>query len=324
MHPSIEKAYRILDGQPLDYKDALELILLKGDDTLDLISLAHKIKLRYRKGNHICSIINAKSGKCSEDCRFCAQSSHYDTSCDAFPMLDTDTIVKEACIAYEAGITHFGIVTSGFGYPEYTDEFQKLISVIDIIKNELPSLEVCASLGVLGEDTAKALCGKGIAHYNHNIQVTPEKYGELVSLSHTVTRRINTVKLIKKYGANTCCGGIFGIGETPEERVELAFALRDMDIDIIPLNVLIPIKGTPYADYNTVSAFETVKAFAVMRLVNPDKIIKFGAGRETVMKDFQGLIMLIADGFISGGYLTVRGRSVEEDKRLLYELSAFD
>ncbi|RMG38195.1 MAG: biotin synthase BioB, partial [Methanobacteriota archaeon] len=188
----------------------------------------------------------------------------------------------------------------------------------------IPELNVCASLGILGEEPAAALAEAGICHYNHNLQVNPAKYSELVATTHEVDERIQTIRNLKKYGVEVCSGGIIGLGETMEDRVKLALVLRDLDVDVIPLNVLIPIEGTPVEKIKPVSVMEVAKTFAIFRLIHPGKPIKFAAGRETVMKDFQGLLMLAgANGYLTGGYLTTRGRSIEEDKRFHSALEDF-
>jgi biotin synthase len=321
----IREAYKVLDGNTIDKELAVNLSRLEGEDILDLISLANKVNRKFSKTSHVCTILNAKSGICSEDCKFCAQSSHYKTAIEKYPLMETDDMVNKAKEAYSTGVRHFGIVTSGKAYKKLNEEFKKIINAIDEIYRLFPDMTVCAALGHLSEETAKALAEHKVDHYNLNIQTNPSIYSQLISTTHTIEDKIETIKLLKKYGIKTCTGGIFGLGETMEDRIEMAFALNELDVDTIPLNVLLPIKGTPVEDNPPVSVAEIAKTFALFRLINPAKVIKFAAGRETRMKDFQGLLMLSgANGFLTGGYLTTRGREVEDDLQFRKELEGFN
>jgi biotin synthase len=321
----ILEAYKILDGKVIDKELAVKLSGLEGEDILDLISLANKVNKKFNKSSHVCTIMNAKSGICSEDCKFCAQSSHYKTGVEKYPLMNVDEMVGKAKEAYSTGVRHFGIVTSGKAYKKLNDEFKKILNTIDEIYNLFPDMTVCAGLGNLSEETAKALADHKIDHYSINIQTNPSKYAQLISTTHSIEDKVETIKLLQKYGVKTCTGGILGLGETMEDRIEMAFALKELDVDTIPLNVLLPIKGTPVEDNTPVSVAEITKTFALFRLINPSKVIKFAAGRETRMRDFQGLLMLAgANGFLTGGYLTTRGREVEDDLRFRKELEGFN
>ena len=323
--PAVETAYKVLDGKMLTKTEALALTELEGNDILDLVSLANKVRDKFAPKIVPCSIINAKSGVCSQNCKFCAQSGHHHTGIEIYPLLDAEKIVGSARAVYAQGVRSFGIVTSGYGFLKADDaEFQKILAVMDVLHRELPDMNVCLSLGVLSEETAKLLAEHGAWRYNMNLQTNPERYAELISDTHTIEEKIQTIKHLQKYGVSICCGGIFGLGESWTDRVKMAFACQELDADGIPLNVLLPIPGTPLENRPIMSPAEVAKAFAIFRLVNPDKMIKFAAGRETTMKDFQGLLMLAGmNSFITGGYLTTRGRSVEEDRTFLRQLNDF-
>lgn len=324
MHPVIIEAYRVLDGEPVTPELAARLLTLPPDYVMDLISLAGKVQSIYAPAPHMCTITNAKSGSCGEDCRYCAQSSHYSARIETYPLRSADSILADAERTVQNGVEHFGIVTSGYGYPEWNAEFDAILNLIAAVHSRFPELKVCASLGILGDRTAQGLAEAGIAHYNHNLQVNPSNYGRFVATTHTVEERVNTVLLMKHCGVKTCVGGIFGLGESDRDRLELAFVLRELDVEVVPLNVLVPIEGTPLAKAPSVSALEAARMFALYRLILPRKTIKFAAGRETVMKDFQGLLMLAgANGMLTGGYLTTRGRETGEDRKMLDELRRF-
>ena len=329
LHPHIAAAYRVLEtGEPILHAEALLLADLPGELALDLAALANKVKNRYGSGPealHTCSIMNAKSGVCGENCRFCAQSKHNRADVEVYDLVDEESVLLEARNCFASGISHFGIVTSGYGYKRINPEFQRILDMIDRLHAELPELSVCASLGMLGEKPAEALAAHGIAHYNINIQVAPDKYHTLIADTHTVEERIETIKLLRKNRVSVCCGGIMGVGESMQDRITMIFALQELDVSVIPLNVLVPIEGTPLAGKEPISVADIVKTFAICRLAHPHKVIKFAAGRETIMKDFQGLLMLSgANGYLTGGYLTTRGRDIADDHRFAAQIASFN
>ncbi len=323
--PAIEQAYKVLDGLPLSFEEAMALTRIDGNDILDLVSLANKVRDKYAPDFWACSIINAKSGVCSQNCKFCAQSGHHHTDIKAYGLLSPDELVKDAQAVFESGVRTYGIVTSGVGYRDASaPEFRQILLAMDKIRAALPEMRLCLSLGILSEETAKALADHGAYRYNMNLQTNPERYAELISDTHSIDDKILTIKYLQKYDVTICCGGIFGLGETWEDRVKMAFACHDLNVDGCPLNVLLPIPGTPLEKNSIMAPADVAKAFAVFRLINPTKMLKFAAGRETTMKDFQGLLMLAGmNSFITGGYLTTRGRSREDDLRFMNQLERF-
>ena len=322
---SIENAYKVLDGNPLSEDEAMALTELSGSDILDLVSLANKVRERFAPKILPCSIINAKSGVCSQNCRFCAQSCHHHTGIQTYPLLSPEEILESARKIYQEGVRTYGIVTSGYGFMhQYDEDFRSILKTLDLLHAEMPDLKICLSLGVLSEETAKALAEHGAWRYNMNLQTNPERYAELISDTHTIDEKIQTIRYLQKHGVSICSGGIFGLGETWRDRVKMAFACRELDVDGIPLNVLLPIPGTPLEKQPVMEPGDVAKAFSIFRLVNPTKTIKFAAGRETSMKDFQGLLMLAGmNAIITGGYLTTRGRSIEDDQRFIKHLERF-
>ena len=324
LHPAIENAYKVLDGGTLTRDEALALTEVDGPDILDLVSLANKVRLKFADPIVPCSIINAKSGRCSQNCRFCSQSGHHNTGIEEYPLLTPEETLKAAREIYDAGIRTFGYVTSGYGYFEPDEEFRTILDTLDLLHRELPDLKVCVSIGILSEETAKLLAEHHAYRYNMNIQTAPGRYKELIADTHTIEDKIQTIRYLQKYGVTNCTGGIFGLGENWEDRVDMAFVIRDLNVEGTPLNVLLPIKGTPLEGREIMAPADVAKAFAIFRLVNPAGMIKFAAGRETVMKDFQGLLMLSGlNSMITGGYLTTRGRSVEDDVKFIEQLNRF-
>ena len=325
LHPAIEKAYKVLEGAALTREEALELVTqIHGADILDLVSLANKVRQKYADPLAPCSIINAKSGRCEQNCRFCAQSAHHDTGVTTYELLPKEEVVAAAKKAYATGVRMFGYVTSGMGYLEPNEEFQKILETLDALYEALPDMKLCVSIGILSRETAELLAKHHTWRYNMNLQTSPERYHELIASTHSIDEKIATIKHLQSFGVTNCTGGILGLGETWEDRVEMAFTVSELNVDGVPLNVLLPIKGTPLEACAIMSPADVAKAFALFRLVNPTKMIKFAAGRETVMKDFQGLLMLAGiNSLMTGGYLTTRGRSIEEDLSFIGHLNEF-
>jgi biotin synthase len=326
LHPLIENAYRVLNGEELTEAEAMALVeQIHGTDIPDLISLANKVRNKFAGEIIACSIINAKSGHCNQNCRFCAQAQAHNTEIETYDLLDREEILSSAQEIYDAGVRIYGIVTSGYGYKNTENaEFKRILEAMDELHERFPGLKICASLGILSDETAKALMDHHLYRYNMNLQTNPERYSELISRQHTIEEKIDTIRYLQKYGATICCGGIFGLGETWRDRIRMAVAVRELGVDGSPLNILLPIPGTPLENEKLMTPADAAKAFAIFRLVNPKIMLKFAAGRETTMKDFQGLLMLAGmNSMITGGYLTTRGRSVEEDRNLIDNLNLF-
>lgn len=325
LHPRILEAGKVLEGGSLTRHEALALAEeIHHDDILDLISLANKVRKKFASPIVPCSILNAKSGVCPQNCRFCAQSAHHHTGIETYPLLPKEKVLEAAGKAFEQGVRAFGYVTSGYGYRSVTPEFQQILDTLDALHERYPELKICVSIGILSEETARLLAEHHAWRYNMNLQTSPARYAELIADTHTIEEKIQTIRHLQKYGVTICCGGIFGLGENWRDRVDMAFAVRDLKVDGSPLNVLLPIPGTPLEKQPIMSPADVAKSFAIFRLVNPALMIKFAAGRETIMKDFQGLLMLSGlNSMITGGYLTTRGRSVEDDRLFIDRLNEF-
>ena len=325
LNKDIENAYKVLDGETLSKEEAVAIDQsVKGNDILDLMSLANKVRDKFRPETQVCSILNAKSGVCSQNCKFCAQSAHHNTSIETYPLVTKEQALEALKVVYDTGVRSFGYVTSGHGYIEPNDEFYYIMDTLDAMYEQYPEMKFCVSIGILSEKTAKILSEHHCGRYNINLQTAPAKYAELIADTHTIQEKIDTVKYLQSFGVEICCGGIFGLGESSLDRIDMALAVRELDVDGIPLNVLVPIPGTPLEELPIMQPSEVAKSFALFRLLNPTKMIKFAAGRETTLKDFQGLLMLSGvNALMTGGYLTTRGRSVDEDKDFISRLKLF-
>jgi len=325
IHRDIINAYKVLDGETLTREEALRIAQnVRGADLLDLISLANKVRSRFAPEFGACSIINAKSGRCAQNCRFCAQSAHYDTGIETYELLPPEKVLANAREVLATGITTYGYVTSGYGYLEPNAEFRQILATVDLLRRALPELKLCMALGILSRECAKLLAEHGVWRYNMNLQTNPARYAELIASTHSIDDKIRTIRYLQEFGVTNCTGGILGLGETWGDRVALACAVRDLDVEGITLNILLPVPGTPVADVPRLSPADAAKAFALFRLLNPRKMIKFCAGRETTMKDFQALLMLAGpSALMTGGYLTTRGRQVADDMKLIEKLADF-
>ncbi len=265
----------------------------------------------------LCTIVNAKSGICGEDCKFCAQAACHKTGVATYPLKDKAALIEAAQNAAAAGSCHFGIVTAGNRLNER--ELGLVIEAVSEIKRSLP-IQVCASLGALAPEALRCLKAAGLSRYHHNIETSPRFYKKIVT-THSFAERLATIRAAQAAGLKVCSGGIIGMGETWRDRLAMAMVLKQLDVDSVPINVLVPIAGTPLAGLSPIACADVLKTIALFRIILPDKTIKVAAGRETVLKDFQGAAFLAgANGMLVGGYLTVTGREVAADRLLAAEI----
>lgn len=284
----------------------------------ELVAKANNIRQDYAGSNiELCSIMNAKSGLCKEDCRFCAQASRHKTIAAAYPLKPKKEILEAAKRAKEIGAQRFDIVTSGDRLSK--EELKEICDAIFEVTTKV-GIKMCASLGSLSEEGFLLLKQAGLSRYHHNIETSPSYFPNIVT-THSFQDRINTIKAAKKTGLEVCSGGIIGLGESLNDRIDMALCLKELDVDSVPINVLVPIKGTPLEERQALSGSEAIRTIALFRLILKDKIIKIAAGRESILKDFQALgFMAGANGMLIGGYLTIKGRPVEDDWKLVQEV----
>lgn len=305
------------DLRDLSFEKALSIYEDAEISTDGLRALADRI--RYdRLGNEtaFCTIVNGKSGKCTEDCRFCAQSKFYDTDVTTYPMLPQEEILKAAFEAKESGVQKFSIVTSG-GY--LTDDLLKaLLPIYEKLKSQT-GLSICASHGMLTYDQAKALKAVGVDTYHHNLESSRDFYPQ-VCMSHDYQERIETVKACQDAGLNVCCGGIFGLGESVEDRLKLAFEIKELGVKSIPLNLLMPIAGTPMAINVPLETDEILRTLALFRLINPDAMIRIAGGRMTLGSSIEKALTGGVNALMVGNYLTTLGSKVNEDLLMMSKL----
>lgn len=268
---------------------------------------------KYMSDNiEFCSLINARNGKCSQNCKYCAQSSHYCTNIESYPLVDIQEVIKAAKESKENKVSRFAIVTSG-KTPDEGRDFQIELDMIKAI-NEVGGLKSCASIGILNEEQAKQLAQAGLKRFHHNINTCRSYYPE-VCTTHSWDDRLNTCKLVKKYGMELCCGVILGMGETIEQRVEMAMELAKIEPNSIPINILMPIPETPFENYHDKIDEENVlRTMAIFKIANPKSVVRFCGGRMRLSQENQELALkTCVEGILVGNYLTTVGREPHED-----------
>ncbi|MHC4480035.1 MAG: biotin synthase BioB [Planctomycetota bacterium] len=307
---------RVNQEEPLNRAEAMAV--LEADcATLPTVLAASATARRKRFGDKVllCSILNAKSGGCPEDCTFCAQSLHHSTHIETHPLVSPERMRAAYEDACALPIGHFGMVTSGKALGE-----AEVDTICGAVKEQAPSpVAWCASLGSLSEQLLSRLRDAGFSRYHHNLE-TAESFFPNICTTHTYADRMATVMAARRVGLEVCSGGLFGLGESREHRVELAFALREAEVDAIPLNFLVPIPNTPLAGARPLSPAEILKTVAMFRLVCRRAELKVCAGREVHLGVHEEAIFAAgATGMMIGGYLTVRGRAVADDLAMIQE-----
>ena len=306
------------ERRPLTREEVRAVASHPLDELPDLIALAHKVRLSYCGAEvELESLINAKSGACPEDCAFCSQSVKFDTGVDVYAFLDLDEVLEAARATRAAGATQFCIVVAVRGPSERL--LDRVIEAVDAV-HEQTGLEVACSLGLLTPEQAQRLADAGVRRYNHNLETSRELF-PLICTTHTYDDRVRTARLATDAGMELCCGGILGMGETLDQRIDFAFELAALEPTEVPINLLDPRPGTPMGDRAPISAREALQAIALYRLVLPGAWLRLAGGRERVLGELQGMGLVAgANALIVGNYLTTGGRPPEEDHALLEAL----
>ena len=304
---------KIIKGYKISKEEAYALI----DEPLkDLCNCADEIRAHFC-GNKfdLCSIINAKSGRCSEDCKYCAQSSYYKTDVEEYSLLDSDTIIKEAQNNKNNGVLRFSIVTSG--RKPTNKDLDKICEIIKEIK-EKTGINVCASLGLLNKNDLLKLKEAGLTRIHNNLE-SSENYFKTVCTTHTTEDKIKTIKAAQELGLEICSGGIFGLGESWQDRVDMALLLRNLNVLSIPLNFLCAIKGTPYENNKLIEPKEILRICSIFRFINPKAFIRLAGGRYLTEDNGNECLKSGINSLITGDMLTTTGATVKSDIKMLKE-----
>jgi biotin synthase len=311
---------KIIKGGNITPAEAKRIYNLSDSRLPELLFHTDRIRKHF-KGNKIdlCAVINAKSGRCSENCKFCAQSSHYRTKVKTYPLLKKNKIISSARDAKSTGAKRFGVVTSGKTiFSE--KEWHKILETISELSKNKKTPVTCASLGSLDYKKARRLKKAGLKRYHHNLE-TAESFFKKICATHTFKERLKTISNAQKAGLEICCGGIFGLGETKKQRLELAFTIKKLNVDSVPLNFLTPAPGTPLEKQKPLPPLEILKTIAIFRMILPDKDIRVCGGRETNLRATESLMFWAgANATMIGNYLTTRGHDPEYDLQMIKDL----
>lgn len=310
----------LLDRGEITYEEALAVQALPDDQLGHLADLAHRVRLDYcGESVELESIISGKTGGCPEDCSFCSQSSVFDSEVAPTGFIPPEQLLAAARATAETEATEFCIVYAVRGPDRRL--MDHVLECMKLVHDNVPGLDVAASLGILSEEQAKELADAGMHRYNHNLEA-PKSYFDNICTTHTWEDRRRTCELVRESGMELCSGGIIGLGENREQRIEFAFQLRDLNPHEVPMNFLNPRPGTPMEDREVVSKLEAIRTIALFRLIMPGTILRFGGGREITLGDLQGMGLKAGmNALITGNYLTTLGEEVGKDKAMLEQLN---
>ncbi|HBG93134.1 MAG: biotin synthase BioB [Nitrospirae bacterium GWF2_44_13] len=305
---------RVISGQTITKTEAVQISALQKTEMSGLFAAANKIRQAFR-GDFVdlCAIVNAKSGACPEDCSYCAQSSKSRTETAVYPLLNKNAVIEKAKEARDAGVKRFCIVTSGRKTGK--NELKEICSMIKDIREI--GLLPCSTLGLLNKDELKFLKDSGLERYHHNLE-TSEGFFPEICRTHTYSDKLKTIDAAIAAGLSVCSGGIFGLGETWEDRIDMALKLKELPIDSVPINYLIPVKGTPLGEQDMLDPFEALKIVSLYRFILPQKEIRVCGGRMQVLGEFNSMVFMAgADSLLTGNYLTATGRTFSDDRLLI-------
>ena len=308
-------AKRIIDGERIQRGDDLSFLI---DTPLEELQAgAHEIQTHFC-GNHIdlCTIINGKSGRCGENCKYCAQAACHKTGIEEYGMMPKEEIYRHALVNQNAGVNRFSIVTSGRALSG--KDFDEAIEAYELMRDKL-TIDLCASHGILSREQFQRLRKAGVTSYHHNIE-TSRRFFPYICTTHTYDDRINTIKIAQSEGFCVCSGGIIGMGETWEDRLDMAISLSELGIESIPINALMPVKGTALEGRKQLGAEEILRTIALFRYINPTANIRLAAGRKLLPQNGATAFLTGASASITGDMLTTSGTTIVEDMQLLQKL----
>jgi biotin synthase len=310
-----------LRGEVPTREQALSVLRSDDSELRDLLLEAFRVReAGFGRAVKLCVLQNARSGLCPEDCGYCSQSAVSAADIPRYRLLGSDVLVDGARQALANGARRYCIVTSGRG-PSAGD-VRSLCQATRRIRADCPSLEICVSVGLLDEEQAHELRSAGVGWVNHNLN-TSERFHPEICTTHTYQDRVRTVRAIRAAGLSVCCGGILGMGETDDDVVELAFTLRELEVDSLPVNLLHPIDGTPMEGVSFLDPVRALKALALFRFTNPTTEIRAAGGRERNLAEWQALALFPANSIFIKGYLTTPGQSPDDARRMIEEMGLF-
>lgn len=309
-----ELKQKIIKGYNITKEEALKLTQSPLEE---LCEAADSIRKHFCSNIFdMCSIINAKSGKCSENCKFCAQSSHYETNCEEYGILDQEKILEQGKNDFKKGVLRYSIVTSGKAL--YKEEIDKVYNALETLNRETDGY-ICASLGLLDEEGFKKMKKAGLKRVHNNLEASRNFFPQVCS-THTYDDKINAIKAAQKAGMTVCSGGIMGMGESWEDRIDMAMELRELGIMSIPVNMLNPISNTPFENIKPITEDDMRRITAIYRFINPKAFIRLAGGRGLLKDKGKSCFLSGANAAITGDMLTTAGISIETDKKMIEDI----
>lgn len=312
----ITLAEKIIDGYRLTKEDDLSVLLTADLD--ELCAGADKIREKLC-GNKVdlCSIINGRGGRCSENCKFCAQSAHHNTDCEEYGFLEQKTFMEGCAYASEQGVNRYSIVTAGRTMEG--EDLEKAIAAYQAMHEAYPDMILCASHGLVKGEDLKRMREAGVTMYHSNVETSEHFFPEICT-THTYEDKLNEIRLAREAGMEVCSGGIFGMGETWQDRLDMAALLAELQVNSIPLNFLLPIKGTPLEDREKLTQEEIIRIVAIFRYLNPTAFIRIAAGRSYFEQGGEILFRAGANATLTGDMLTTVGNNIAQDREMLEQL----
>lgn len=309
---------RIINGYRINFEEAVELSNIQDKDAL--YALADRLRVHFMSNTlDTCSIMNARSGKCSENCKWCSQSAFHKTTADVYPLVSSKEAIDLAKLNFENGVKRFSLVTSGRDMKG--EDLKKVCSIYKELSNSV-DIYLCASMGLLDYQSMKALKESGVKRYHCNLETSPSYFPKLCT-THTIEDKIETIRHAQSVGMEVCSGGIIGMGESMKDRIEMAITLRELQIRSMPINVLNPIKGTPLENTKPLSDEELLTSFALFKIINPESRVRFAGGRTLFAHIQEKALRSGVDAAMIGDLLTTIGADTISDK-MLFEKMGFD
>lgn len=312
-----ELAEKSIRGECLTREEGLAVLRSKDEELLALLHAAYRVRFHFY-GNKVKLnlIINAKSGLCPEDCGYCSQSIVSKAPIAKYPLLEKEVLIEGARQALKLNVGTYCIVASGRG--PTNRELGQVIEAVEEIKATMP-LKICACLGRLSDEQAARLQAAGVDRYNHNLNTSSSNHARITS-THTYSDRVETVNNVKRSGMSPCSGVIIGMKESDQDVLDMAYALRGLDVDSIPVNFLNPIEGTPLEGHSQLNPRQCLRTLALIRLVCPTKEIRIAGGREIHLRSLQPLGLYAANSIFIGDYLTTKGQEQSKDYQMLEDM----
>jgi biotin synthase len=311
-------AAKSLEGEVITREEARSVLQASPDQTVSLIAAAYQVRHHYfGKRVRLNYLLNAKSGLCPEDCHYCSQAKGSTAPIDKYPWISVKETLDMAARAVSVHAGRFCMVASGRGPTE--GELKQVVESVKAVRAQYPHLEICCCLGLLSDGQAEQLKAAGVFAVNHNLNTSERHYDEICG-THTYSDRLDTVQKVKQAGLSPCSGALLGMGETAEDILDLAYALRRLEVESLPINFLMPIEGTPLAGHYELTPTRCLNSLCLFRFLNPKSSLRISGGREVHLRSLQSLGLYVANSIFIGDYLTTKGQPAEADLAMIRDM----